>query len=236
LAAIAFRVALLLGLVFTCGTGFVLFSDVHSVSQITIDHVIAALVLLGTISAGHYFSVALRSYKFLLALGCAILFVAGTFICVVGSASRGAEVHQKHAAEATKINAQREATERELIKARADRETLTRDFARECASGSRNDARQMGEKHCPVPPISFLLMLAVSCGLSNDLTAQWITGCGASVHRRIGTSRACAAVTPHLWALHHSCACFPRLLGPHHRSRVRAFFFSAACNLLGAAS
>ena len=127
--------ALALGLIFAAGTGYVLFSDVHSPADISIDHVNTALVLLGTIAAGHYFGITLRSYRLLTAIGCAVLFVAGTFICVVGSASRGAELNQRHTAEAHKINAQRETTERELIKARNDREQLSKEFARECASG-----------------------------------------------------------------------------------------------------
>ena len=121
-------VALLLGAIFACGTAYVLFSDVRSPADISIDHVNTGLVLLGTVAAGHYFGIALRTFKLLLAIGCAVLFVAGTFVCVVGSASRGAELNQKHTAEAHKINAQRETTERELIKARNDREQLSRDF------------------------------------------------------------------------------------------------------------
>src|SRR5581483_3908091 len=88
--------AIALGGIFALGTGYVLFEDViRQGAAVTADHVMTALVLVGTIAAGHCFMPALVARRFGGALGLALLFAAGTFICVTGSAGRGAEVAQK---------------------------------------------------------------------------------------------------------------------------------------------
>lgn len=125
-----------LGAIFAAGTGYALFEDVlrHS-APITTDHVMTALVLVGTIAAGHLFFPTAAARKVLLALGLAILFAAGTFICVVGSAGRVAEVSSSKEAEANKLNGSREDAVEQLKKARADRADLAAKFAKECGSG-----------------------------------------------------------------------------------------------------
>lgn len=127
--------AIVLGVIFALGTAYVLFADVRSLADITTDHVMTGLVLIGTIAAGHMFWPAAKGGRLIAALGLAILFVSGTFICVTGSAGRSAEVSQKKEAEANKVNGGREATEADLKKAKADREDLSTKAALECASG-----------------------------------------------------------------------------------------------------
>ena len=125
-----------LGAVFAAGTGYALFEDVirHS-APITTDHVMTALVLVGTIAAGHLFFPTASAKRFLPAVGLALIFAAGTFICVVGSAGRVAEVSNSKEAEANKHNGSREDAIEQLKKARADRAELAARFAKECGSG-----------------------------------------------------------------------------------------------------
>src|SRR5215467_280705 len=82
--------AIVLGAIFALGTAYVLFADVRSLADITTDHVMTGLVLVGTIAAGHMFWPAAGGGRIFAALGLSILFVAGTFICVTGSAGRAA--------------------------------------------------------------------------------------------------------------------------------------------------
>src|SRR5262249_32271226 len=96
--------AILLGGIFALGTAYVLFAHVHILADITTDHVMTGLVLVGTIAAGHMFWPAATGGRVLAALGLAILFVSGTFICVTGSAGRSAELSQKKEAEDNKVN------------------------------------------------------------------------------------------------------------------------------------
>jgi hypothetical protein len=124
-----------LGGIFALGTAYVLFADVRSLADITTDHVMTGLVLVGTIAAGHMFWPAARGGRLLAALGLAILFVSGTFICVTGSAGRSAEVSQRKEAEAKKVNGGREAAETDLKKAKTERDTLTTNAAQQCSSG-----------------------------------------------------------------------------------------------------
>lgn len=124
-----------LGLLFAVGTACALFWDVRSAADITIDHVMTGLVLIGTIAAGKMFGPALSRKAWHQAFGLALLFAAGTFICVTGSAGRNAEVGQHKAAEARTVNDARARTESNLARAQADRADLNRQMARECATG-----------------------------------------------------------------------------------------------------
>lgn len=81
-----------LGVIFALGTARVLLKDVQSPYDVTIDHMMTALVLLGTIAAGHLLWLALEDRRIVSALGLGILFVGGTLYCVVTSAARNAEV------------------------------------------------------------------------------------------------------------------------------------------------
>lgn len=127
--------ALALGILFALGTCWVLFHDIRSLSQITVDHVLTLGTLLGTIASGHYFVPAVRDRQFLAAFGLGLAFCAGTFICVTGSAGRGGEAIEQQAATAKSINAQRDDAIAELKAARAKRDELAISFAKECATG-----------------------------------------------------------------------------------------------------
>lgn len=127
--------AIALGIVLAIGTAVVLFWDVRAVADITTDHLMTAAMLLVTIAAGHYFLPTLRQGRVLPAVGLAVLFLAGTFVCVTGSAGRGAEVSSKKAAEAGKVNEDRKDAKEQLDVARAKREGLAEALAKECGSG-----------------------------------------------------------------------------------------------------
>lgn len=51
-------------------------------------------MLVVSIAAGHHWLPAVQQKRVFLAIGLAVLFLAGTFVCVTGSAGRGAEVAQ----------------------------------------------------------------------------------------------------------------------------------------------
>jgi hypothetical protein len=63
------------------------------------------------------------------------LFIAGTFVCVTGSAGRGAEVAQRKTTAAGNIKEARKEVADQLAKARADRALLSTAMIKECASG-----------------------------------------------------------------------------------------------------
>jgi hypothetical protein len=129
------RGAISLGILLAIGTIVVLFWDVRAPTDITTDHVMTLAMLVVTIAAGHYWLPAVQQRRVLPAIGLAILFIAGTFVCVTGSAGRGAEVAQRKAAAAGNINEARKEVADQLAKARADRAALTATMNKECASG-----------------------------------------------------------------------------------------------------
>jgi hypothetical protein len=92
-------------------------------------------MLVVTIAAGHYWLPAVQQRRVLPTIGLAVLFIAGTFVCVTGSAGRGAEVAQRKAAAAGNINEARRDVTDQLAKARADRAALAATIARECSTG-----------------------------------------------------------------------------------------------------
>jgi hypothetical protein len=98
------RGAIALGALLAIGTIVVLFWDVRAPADITTDHVMTLAMLVVTIAAGHYWLPAVQQRRVLPAIGLAVLFIAGTFVCVTGSAGRGAEVAQRKAAAAGNIN------------------------------------------------------------------------------------------------------------------------------------
>jgi hypothetical protein len=129
------RGAFSLGILLAIGTIVVLFWDVRTPADITTDHVMTLAMLVVTIAAGHYWLPAVQQNRVLPAIGLAVLFIAGTFVCVTGSAGRGAEVAQRKAAAAGTINEARREVADQLAKARADRTFLAAAMAKECASG-----------------------------------------------------------------------------------------------------
>src|SRR5215831_16421450 len=129
------RGAISLGILLAIGTIIVLFWDVRAPADITTDHVMTLAMLVVTIAAGHYWLPAVQQRRVLPAIGLAVLFVAGTFVCVTGSAGRGAEVAQRKAEAAGNINEARKEVADQLAKARADRALLSTAMIKECASG-----------------------------------------------------------------------------------------------------
>src|SRR5215467_8813675 len=129
------RGAFALGILLAIGTIVVLFWDVRAPADITTDHVKTLAMLVVTIAAGHYWLPAVQQRRVLPAIGLAVLFVAGTFVCVTGSAGRGAEVAQRKAAAAGNVNEARREVADQLAKARADRALLSTAMIKECASG-----------------------------------------------------------------------------------------------------
>jgi hypothetical protein len=129
------RGAFALGILLAIGTIVVLFWDVRALADITTDHVMTLAMLVVTIAAGHYWLPAVQQKRVLPAIGLAVLFTAGTFVCVTGSAGRGAEVAQRKAAAAGNINDARRDIADQLAKARADRAAHAATMAKECATG-----------------------------------------------------------------------------------------------------
>ena len=136
-------IALCLGAVFACGTAASLFWDVRSAGDVTLDHVMTGLVLVGTISSGHMFWQQLRGWRVLPCVGLALLFVAGTFYCVVASAARNAEVGVSKALEIVSSNQTRREIEVSLSEAK-DYAGKTKVAAlKECASGDGPKCRSL---------------------------------------------------------------------------------------------
>jgi hypothetical protein len=127
--------AIALGILLAIGTVIVLFWDVRAAADITTDHVMTLAMLVVTIAAGHYWLPAVQQRRVLPAIGLATLFMAGTFVCVTGSAGRGAEVAQRKAAVAGNVNDARKDIADQLAKARADRAALATTMTKECATG-----------------------------------------------------------------------------------------------------
>lgn len=139
------RGAIVLGCLLAIGTLAVLFWDVRAPSDITTDHVMTLAMLVVTIAAGHYWLPAVRQKRVLPAIGLAVLFFARTFVCVTGSAGRGAEVADRKAAAATQVNAARKDAQQQLATAREKREDLAERFVRECGSGKGAKCKGMRE-------------------------------------------------------------------------------------------
>jgi hypothetical protein len=129
------RGAISLGILLAIGTIAVLFWDVRAPADITTDHVMTLAMLVVTIAAGHYWLPAVQQRRVLPAIGLAVLFIAGTFVCVTGSAGRGAEVAQRKAAAAGNVSDARREVADQLAKAHADRALLSTAMFKECASG-----------------------------------------------------------------------------------------------------
>src|SRR5215468_9794904 len=115
------RGAISLGSLLAIGTIVVLFWDVRAPADITTDHVMTLAMLVVTIAAGHYSLPAVQQRRVIPVIGLAVLFIAGTFVCVTGSAGRGAEVAQRKTAAAGNINDARKDIADQLAKAPADR-------------------------------------------------------------------------------------------------------------------
>ncbi len=131
------RSAIGLGLFFAAIAAWVLLWDIRAFTDVTTDHVQAIAALAGTIAAGHFAISATRQHLYVWGLMLGIAFCAGTFVCILGSAGRGADVFQRKAADANRSNDARKDALAELAKARSKRDALADQFARECSTGRK---------------------------------------------------------------------------------------------------
>lgn len=129
--------AITLGGLFAAGTAYVMFSDVRSLADFTFDHTTTALILIGTVAAGHMIWPRLKSWRtWLQALGLAVLFATGTWYCVTSSAGRNAEATAAKVSAVDVANAERARLARALVDA-AEAHRKARDAeTAECASGA----------------------------------------------------------------------------------------------------
>jgi hypothetical protein len=110
--------AIALGLMFAATTAYVMFADIKSLNDVTPDHVTTAMILLGTIYAGHMiWPMAKHLRTCLHALGLILLFAVGTWYCVVSSAGRNAETDAAKASVVDQANGERERRARALVDA-----------------------------------------------------------------------------------------------------------------------
>ncbi len=136
--------AIALGSLFAAGTTCVVFSDVRALSGLSLDHLMTALVLVGTLAAGHYVGKQARQLAVISALGLALMFTAGTAYLVTTSAARNAESSAGKLAIVQSANGSRAAIERDLDHAKADLRTAHADHRAACSTG--NGTRCKGTK------------------------------------------------------------------------------------------
>lgn len=129
------RGAIALAGLFTVGTAAVLFWDVRHLADITTDHLMTALVLIGTLASGHMVMPQLKAFRLIPAGGLALLFVGGTFYCVTTSAARNVETSVPKVLERLNLNEQRASLERDILEAKADLRKATDAASRECGGG-----------------------------------------------------------------------------------------------------
>lgn len=124
------------GVFFTGVTAWVLMEDVvrHG-APITTKHVMTLAVLAGTIYFGHVLSRELWSGRLGNALGCAILFLAGTSTCVLMSAGRNAEAIASRAIVAESNNGERDRATKNWAEAKGRYDSALQAERDECASG-----------------------------------------------------------------------------------------------------
>lgn len=114
--------AIALGVLCAAGTAYVLFWHVKSLSDVTTNHILIALALVCALGAGHYFWQALRQWQVFASIGFGILFLAGTGVCAIISAGRGAETLLDRQAQVRHADGARLNHERMVLEAKADRD------------------------------------------------------------------------------------------------------------------
>jgi len=124
-----------LGTFFAGLTGRVLLWEVHSIADLTADHLLTIGAVVGAIAAGNVFWVMLRSCKFGAALGLGIAFAAATTYCLIGSAGRGDEAAFEKNAAARQINEDRERFQRDRTEAKSRYQAAMDAETAECNSG-----------------------------------------------------------------------------------------------------
>ena len=129
--------AIALGALFGLGTAYVLFNDVQGLAGISVDHVMTALVLVGTIASGHLIWPMLRHWRtWGSAAGLALLFVSGTWYMVTGSAGRNAVATAAKVAGVDTANDERKRADRDLVEAKRRYAAALEAETGECASGA----------------------------------------------------------------------------------------------------
>lgn len=136
--------SLALGATFAVGTAASLFWDVRSVSQLTTDHMMTLLVLIGTIASGHMFWHQLRN-SLLGCAGLAVLFGAGTIYCVVTSAARNVEIGIPRTLEIVSLNEQRKRLEADIAEAQGDARKAKAAAAKNCADGEGRQCKSLSK-------------------------------------------------------------------------------------------
>ena len=116
--------ALTLGAVLALGTMVVLFWDVRASADITTDHVMTLAMLIVAVAAGHFFAPAIKSGNIVVALLLAVLFIFATFVCVTGSAGRGAEVAKSKENSVHSVEEKRADAKEQLRLSRLQRDEL----------------------------------------------------------------------------------------------------------------
>jgi hypothetical protein len=127
---------MLVGLMFAGVTTFVLLDDVfrHG-ATITTKHIMTLAVLAGTIYFGHRFWAEVRQLRVGTTVGCAVLFLAGTAVCVIMSAGRNAEATITKAAVTNTANLDRSRVAIDRDEAKARYEAALKAETVECATG-----------------------------------------------------------------------------------------------------
>ena len=126
---------LVLGAFFALLTARVLLWEVHSVSDLTADHLLTIGAIVGAIAAGHFFWHMLWGCKFGAALGLGIAFAAATTYCLIGSAGRGDEAAFEKNAAARQINEDRERYQRDRTEAKQRWDAAVTAEIQECSGG-----------------------------------------------------------------------------------------------------
>lgn len=124
-----------LGSMFAAGTFAVIFWDLRQLSDITPDHLMVGLVLVGTIASGHTFWRELRSWHVLSCIALAALFGWGTFQVVVASTARNVETSIPRVLETLNLNEQRRKMEADISEAKGDLRKATDAATHACANG-----------------------------------------------------------------------------------------------------
>lgn len=119
-----------------CITAFVLLEDCfrHG-APFTNKHLMTLAVLAGTVYFGHKFWAQLLSLRFGAALGCGMLFGAGTATCVLMSAGRNAEVATTRALAADNANGTRVRAKLDRDEAKGRHTAALAAEEQECSSG-----------------------------------------------------------------------------------------------------
>lgn len=110
--------AIALGCLCATGAAAVLIEDVRHTGTIGLDHILAIIVLIGTISSGHLALGEARHGRVLAALGLVALFAVGSAYCVISTAGRAGEVSRAKAAAAAAANFRRDELVGELDQAK----------------------------------------------------------------------------------------------------------------------